>query len=62
MPLLTFCRALLQADRVTDALLIAASGGTELFQRAQDELMKRQPRPYMQVIQAVLKSDVLGRC
>ncbi|KAK9836483.1 hypothetical protein WJX74_001433 [Apatococcus lobatus] len=52
--------ACLQADRITDALLIAASGGSELFQRAQDELMKRQPRPYMQVIKAVVKSDILG--
>ncbi len=50
-----------QADRVTDALFIAAMGGSELLQRAQDELMKRQPRPYMQVIRAVMKSDVLGK-
>ena len=52
----------MQADRVTDALFIAALGGSELLQRAQDELMKRQPRPYMQVIRAVMKSDILGAC
>ena len=53
--------ALAQAERMADALLIGSVGGGELWARAQREYMRRQPRPYMKLVAAVMERDLAGR-
>ena len=51
---------MLQAGRLADALLLASMGGPDLWNRAQTAFMHRAPRPYMKVLGAVQKADMLG--
>ena len=46
---------------MADALLIGSVGGGELWARAQKEYMRRQPRPYMKLVAAVMERDLAGR-
>ena len=49
-----------QAGRLADALLLASMGNADLWAHAQTALMQRAPRPYMKVLAAVQKADMLG--
>lgn len=53
-------RPFVQVGRMADALLIASIAGDELWRKALATYMRRQPRPYMRVVQAVLDSDLKG--
>ena len=46
---------------MADALLIGNLGGGTHFHKAQTEYMKRQPFQYMQIANALLQRDLLGR-
>lgn len=46
---------------MADALIIGNLGGGLHYSRAQNEYMKREPHPYMQVIRAVSDSNLLGQ-
>jgi hypothetical protein len=45
---------------MADALLVGSVGGGELWARAQREYMRRQPRPYMKLVAAVMDRDLAG--
>lgn len=49
-----------QADRMADALIIGHMGQGQHVVRAQEEYMRRQPRPYMRVVKAVLENNLLS--
>ena len=46
---------------MADALLLASMGNADLWAHAQTALMQRAPRPYMKVLAAVQKADMLGK-
>lgn len=50
----------LKAGRLADALLIANIGGAELFKKTMQRYMRRNPRPYMAVISAMVDSDYMS--
>ena len=50
-----------QAERMADALVVGAvANDSALWRRAQTEYMRRQPRPYMKLVNAILENDFLG--
>ena len=50
--------ACLAAQRLGDALVLAAVGGTDLWLSTQAEYLRRTPRPYLRVVSAVVKNDL----
>ena len=50
----------MQAGRMADALVIGHMGQGKHLVRAQNEYMRRQPRPYMRVVKAVMDNDLLS--
>lgn len=49
----------LRSGRLSDALILASVGGAELFGATQRECMRRTPRHYMKVVDAILHN---GKC
>ena len=47
---------------MADALVIASVAGGVLFEKAQKEYMRRAPRPYMKIINAIMSHDLTGDC
>ena len=45
---------------MADALVIGYMVGGQLWTKAQQHYFKKQPRPYMRIVQAVLENDLLG--
>ena len=45
---------------MADALVIASVAGGVLFEKAQKEYMRRAPRPYMKIINAIMSHDLTG--
>ena len=45
---------------MADALVIASVAGGYLFEKAQKEYMRRAPRPYMKIINAIMAHDLTG--
>ena len=45
---------------MADALIIGHMGQGPYLARAQAEYMKRQPRPYMRLVRAVMENDLLS--
>ncbi|KAF6262154.1 hypothetical protein COO60DRAFT_1470516 [Scenedesmus sp. NREL 46B-D3] len=50
----------LKVGRLADALLVANIGGPELFKRTMHRYMRRNPRPYMAVISAMVDGDYMS--
>lgn len=50
----------LRAARMADALLIANIGGADLYKRTMQRYMQRNPKPYMQVVSAMVDGDYLS--
>eukprot|EP00775_Hariotina_reticulata_P008692 gene8692-8873_t len=50
----------LKTGRLADALLIANIGGNELFKKTMHRYMRRNPRPYMAVISAMVDGDYMS--
>ncbi|KAG0569564.1 hypothetical protein M758_6G095900 [Ceratodon purpureus] len=50
----------LGAGRVADALVMAAVGGTSLWEETQQEYFRRTKRPYLKVVSAVVNNDLQG--
>ena len=50
----------LASGRLTDALIIAPLGGEELAFSTKKECMRRSPRPYMSVLNALMDSELEG--
>ncbi|KAF8071322.1 SEC31B [Scenedesmus sp. PABB004] len=50
----------LKVGRLADALLIANIGGGELFKKTMARYMRRNPRPYMAVISAMVDGDYMS--
>jgi len=50
--------ACLAAQRLGDALVLAAVGGTDLWLSTQAEYLRRTPRPYLRVVSSVVKNDL----
>ncbi|XP_024364075.1 protein transport protein SEC31 homolog B isoform X2 [Physcomitrium patens] len=50
----------LRSDRVADALVMAAVGGTALWENTQKEYFRRTNRPYLKVVSAVVNDDLQG--
>lgn len=48
----------LRLDRVADALILAASGGPELWARTQEAYFARQTHSYARVMSAVVRNDL----
>ena len=46
---------------MADALVIASVAGGVLFEKAQKEYMRRAPRPYMKIINAIMSHDLTGK-
>jgi len=49
-----------KAGRLADALLIANIGGPELFKKTMHRYMRRNPRPYMAVLSAMVDGDYMS--
>ncbi|XP_024379159.1 protein transport protein SEC31 homolog B isoform X2 [Physcomitrium patens] len=50
----------LGAGRMADALIMAAVGGTALWEKTQNEYFQRTKRPYLKVVSAVVNNDLQG--
>jgi hypothetical protein len=44
--------------RMADALLLASIGGEDLWHKVQKAFMKREPKPYMKVVKALMDKDL----
>eukprot|EP00959_Pyramimonas_sp_CCMP1952_P308073 6447497-Pyramimonas_sp.AAC.1 len=44
--------------RMADALLLASIGGEDLWNKVQKRFMKKEPKPYMKVVAALMQKDL----